>query len=154
MTSSPQVVTFREGVLKAFTNEIVDTFPRKAFGFFLASSYNGPVEEYIIFKDNIRKDYNELFENYGNYYVTNNAGFVATPEETFKAERYIQKNGLVKVGVFHSHQRHPALLSSIDADLHPDKKLWHLIISLRNPEIPRVKIFSVSNAGVDELAFR
>ena len=145
---------FKNKVLDTFIKEIQDTFPQKAFGYFLASSYEGPVKEYIIFKDNIRKEYNELFEKYGNYYVTNNAGFVSTPEETFKVEKYIQKNKLVKVGVFHSHQRHPALLSSIDADLHPDQRLWHLLISLRNPLIPRIKIFSVINGEVRELEYK
>lgn len=152
-STTQKVIIFKKHCLEKFTKEVMRIFPQKAFGYFLSSQPFGDPEEYIMFQDNSRDDYNELFENYGNYYVTNKAGFVSTPEETFKAERYMREKGLYKVGVYHSHQRHPALLSSIDADLHPSKHLWHLLISLRNPEIPRIKIFSVVDGIISERKF-
>ena len=147
-------VTFKPKVLDNFTQEISTLHPKKTFGFFLSKKIDGPIEEYIIFKDNLRDEYNELFEKYGNYYVTNHTGFVSTPEETFKAERYIQNKNLIKVGVFHSHRNHPAFFATVDAALHPDKDLWHMIISLRNPVIPRIKIFSKRNGDIEELAVK
>lgn len=152
-SSDTQIILFKNNCLQKFINEVVRIYPGKAFGYFLSSRPFGDPEEFFMFKQNIRDEYDDLFEKYGNYYVTNKAGFVSTVEETIALERYIRKNGLFKVGVYHSHQRHPALLSSIDADLHPDEQLWHLIISLRNLEIPRVKIFSVKDDEISERRF-
>ena len=45
------------------------------------------------------------------------------------------------VGIFHSHQRHPAIFSSVDVDLHPSINLWHLIILLRKFDYPEIKVF-------------
>lgn len=57
-----------------------------------------------------------------------------------KFELIKNKNKYI-VGVFHSHQRHPAIFSTVDVDLHPSPNLWHLIISLRNKEEPQIKAF-------------
>lgn len=53
--------------------------------------------------------------------------------------------------MFHSHQRHPAIFSKVDVDLHPSNNIWHLIISLRNIEYPEIKVFSLKNSKVKEL---
>jgi proteasome lid subunit RPN8/RPN11 len=81
------------------------------------------------------------------------AGFVATPEETWRLQKEIWSRGMVEVAAFHSHQRHPANFSEIDYHMHmrrfPD--LWHLIVSMRNPQLPQVRAVAVSERGVREL---
>lgn len=119
-------------------------FPKKTFGFFLASERFGSPEDYIIMDENIRDDWIEDFYQYGNYYVDHqDAGFLASPEETWGIERYIRDSGMVKVGVFHSHQRHPAILTSVDVDFHPSSDLWHMLVVLRNPSYPMVRLYNV-----------
>lgn len=89
----------------------------------------------------------DKFYDYGNYYLDHkDAGFLTSPEETLRVEKYIRTNHLFKVGVFHSHQRHPAILAKVDVDLHPSPEVWHLLISLRTLEYPQIRIFSVSSA--------
>jgi len=63
---------------------------------------------------------------------------------------------MFEVGVFHSHQRHPANFSRIDYDMHRRRfeKLWHVIISMRNPRLPQVRAFEVLPSGVRELDVR
>lgn len=147
-----KTIPFNKKLLKAFTRDVVSMFPKKAFGFFLSSVTDGLPSEYIFFKKNVRSEYNDLFLEYGKYFVNHHdAGFITTPEESYQVERYIQRKKLYKVGVFHSHQRHPALISDIDADLHPHKSLWHLIISLRNPAYPIIKVFSIENRFIEEV---
>ncbi|MEU0602891.1 hypothetical protein ABZ484_32405 [Streptomyces sp. NPDC006393] len=98
--------------------------------------------------ENVRDDWIEDFHAYGNYYVDHqDAGFLATPEETWRIERAIRQRSLVKVGVFHSHQRHPAILTSVDVDFHPSPDLWHLLIVLRNLDYPLVRTFEVTEEG-------
>ncbi|MEU6440289.1 hypothetical protein [Streptomyces sp. NPDC047046] len=98
--------------------------------------------------ENVRDDWIEDFHAYGNYYVDHHdAGFLATPEETWRIEREIRQRSLVTVGVFHSHQRHPAILTSVDVDFHPSPDLWHLLIVLRNLDYPLVRTFEVTEDG-------
>lgn len=58
------------------------------------------------------------------------------------------------VGVYHSHQRHPAVFSTVDVDLHPSEKIWHLIISLRNFNMPQLKAFALNKGQVSELEIK
>jgi formylglycine-generating enzyme required for sulfatase activity/proteasome lid subunit RPN8/RPN11 len=112
--------------------------------------------DFILFNTNIRNSetWKTTFESYGQYFVEHeDAGFVATPEESWQVQNEIWQRGMVEVGVFHSHLRHPANFSGIDFDLHTQRfdNLWHLIISMRNPHLPQLRAFAVSPAGVREL---
>lgn len=148
-----KVISINAQLMLSFCNDVRKTFPQKAFGIFLSEKKGGNPVEYIIFSEDIRNEWKDLFENYGNYYKRNeDAGFLATPEETYRIEKYIRSKGLHKVGVFHSHQRHPAIFSKVDVDLHPEKGLWHIIISLRNLEMPQVKAFEICGEKVEEIA--
>jgi proteasome lid subunit RPN8/RPN11 len=131
-------------------------FPEKSFGYLLSDSDARHPVDFVLFQDNIRNDdeWQGRFHSYGRYFVEHDdAGFVATPEESWRIQKEIWERGMVEVGVFHSHQRHPANFSEIDFDLHLSRfdTLWHLILSLRNPDIPQLRAFSVSRAGVREL---
>lgn len=149
---STECVSLHPELINRFTIAVKEKFPKKAFGYFLAPIGDTCPSDFIIFNDDIRNDWRELFEQYGNYYKRNqDAGFLTTPEETYSIEKYIRNNGLRKIGVFHSHQRHPAIFSKVDVDLHPDESLWHLIISLRNFDLPQIKIFALKNSVIKEL---
>src|SRR5262249_46316350 len=114
------------------------------------------VTDFVLFESNIRTTgvWKERFERYGQYFVEHeNAGFVATPEEAWQVQKLIWARGMVEVGGFHSHIRHPANFSGVDYDLHVQRfpSLWHLIVSVRNPDLPQLRVFGVSDASVCEL---
>jgi proteasome lid subunit RPN8/RPN11 len=133
-----------------------ERFPVKSFGYLLSNSDSRHPVDFLLFGENIRNDeeWQGHFHAYGRYFVEHDdAGFVATPEEAWRIQKEIWERDMFEVAVFHSHQRHPANFSEIDYDLHLSRfdTLWHLIVSLRNPEIPQLRAFSVSRAGVSEL---
>jgi proteasome lid subunit RPN8/RPN11 len=137
-------VVFDRALLRSFIADAVAMQPRKVFGFFVTSRPDDRPEEYIIMRTNQRDAWRDDFATYGRYFVDHrDAGFVCSPAETWNVERYLRDHGLRKVGVFHSHHRHPALLTSVDADFHPSPDLWHLLLVLRNPAYPQVRVFGV-----------
>jgi proteasome lid subunit RPN8/RPN11 len=130
-------------------------FPQKSFGYLVSDSSPSKPTDFLLFRDNIRNagEWQSDFHAYGGYFVDHDdAGFVATPEESWRIQQEIWARGLCEVGVFHSHQRHPANFSKIDYDLHVARfdTLWHLILSLRNPDMPQLRAFDVSGDGVWE----
>lgn len=131
-------------------------FPRKSFGYFISDVGAGRPCDFVLFEDNRRNDatWKPRFQAYGRYFVDHDdAGFVANPEETWRMQKEIWRRGMFEVGIFHSHQRHPANLSRIDFEMHVQRygALWHLIVSLRNPTMPRVRAFDVREGGVREV---
>lgn len=145
-------VIFNEELLERFIEAVKAKYPKKAFGYFLSPEEGGEPTDFIMFKEDVRNEWKEEFEEYGQYYVRNeDAGFLATEEEMYEVTKKIQSMNMKIVGVYHSHQRHPAIFSTVDVDLHPSEKVWHLIISLRNVNMPQIKIFSVNNGQVSEL---
>ncbi|SHO53559.1 Mov34/MPN/PAD-1 family protein [Anaerocolumna xylanovorans] len=139
-------------LINSFTKQVIDKFPQKAFGYFISSIEGGNPDEFIMFSNDQRNEWKDMFEEYGNYYVRNNdAGFLANEEEVYEINKLIKNKGKHIVGVFHSHQRHPAIFSTVDIDLHPSPKLWHLIISLRNIESPQIKAFEIQENVPNEL---
>lgn len=142
---------FERQVLERFTDEVRGRFPQKSFGYFVAEREGGPVVDYFLMRDNHRQDWLDDFGVSDQYYTDNaTAGFLASPEETWRVERAIRDSGLRKVGVFHSHQRHPAILAKIDVEFHPAPDLWHLLIALRNLDYPLVRAFDVSGGRACE----
>lgn len=135
---------------------IKQRYPQKSFGYLISDVDACTPTDFILFQANIRNSqtWKQTFESYGQYFVEHeDAGFVATPEESWQVQNEIWQRGMVEVGVFHSHLRHPANFSGIDFDLHTRRfdNLWHLIISMRNPRLPQLRAFAVSHAGVHEL---
>ncbi|MGW3426098.1 hypothetical protein [Streptomyces phaeochromogenes] len=152
--SAARGVRMEASLLSRFLAETQRACPAKQFGYFLATRPGGDPEEYILMGDNVRDSWADDFRSYGRYFEEHDdAGFVCSPQETYRVQRYIRDHGLHTVGVFHSHRRHPALLTSVDADLHPSADLWHLIVMLRNPLYPQVRAFRLeSGEYVREIA--
>jgi proteasome lid subunit RPN8/RPN11 len=156
LNDAPESIVLPPGLVERLVGRIQERFPEKSFGYLLSESDPRHPVDFVLFHDNIRNDddWQGHFHSYGRYFVEHDdAGFVATPEESWRIQKEIWDRGLVEVGVFHSHQRHPANFSGIDYDLHQRRfeTLWHLIVSLRNPELPQLRAFSVSRGGVREL---
>jgi formylglycine-generating enzyme required for sulfatase activity/proteasome lid subunit RPN8/RPN11 len=155
MSMGHQVV-LRPALRERLLRTIQQRLPRKSFGFLISSEESGTPEDFVLFEGNIRNSevWKPQFEAYGRYFVQHDdAGFVALPEECWRLQKAIWKRGMAEVGVFHSHLRHPANFSQIDYELHNQRfhNLWHLIISVRNPEFPQMRAFDVSAEGVHEL---
>ena len=145
-------IKIKAEVLNKFQIEVKRRYPKKAFGYFISDKPSGDPMDYIVFQDDIRNDMKDDFEKYGNYYKRNeDAGFLTTPEEMYKIHKMLKEKNMYVVGVFHSHQRHPAIFSSVDVDLHPSINLWHLIISLRNFDYPEIKVFSLKSGKIREI---
>jgi proteasome lid subunit RPN8/RPN11 len=130
--------------------------PTKSFGYLISDRDATHPTDFVLFEQNVRNDavWKPRFEAYGRYFVEHDdAGFVAAPEESWRLQKEIWRRGMFEVAVFHSHQRHPANFSRIDYDTHLSRfsALWHLIVSMRNPELPQIRAFSVSQGGVREL---
>jgi proteasome lid subunit RPN8/RPN11 len=155
VAAQPEIL-FAEAVHDRLVSTIRSAFPRKCFGYLLSEGSPTAVSDFILFEENVRNepDSRRHFESYGRYFVEHHdAGFVASPEETWRVQKEIWARGLREAGVFHSHRRHPANFSSIDYALHMERfeNLWHLIVSMRNPLLPQLRAFSVSRRGVREL---
>ena len=144
-------IIIENSLLSSFIQNILERYPKKSFGYFLSDKPNGNPTDYILFEEDVRNDMREDFEEYGNYYKRNNdAGFLSNIEEMVKIHKEIQKSRKFIVGVYHSHQRHPAIFSKVDVDLHPSRNLWHLIISLRNINYPDIRVFYLEDSKVKE----
>jgi formylglycine-generating enzyme required for sulfatase activity/proteasome lid subunit RPN8/RPN11 len=149
-------VVLPSSVSERLVHAVRARLPLKTYGYLLSDGDPWTVTDFVLFESNSRNTgvWKERFERYGQYFVEHdNAGFVATPEEAWQVQKMIWARGLVEVGVFHSHIRHPANFSRVDFDLHVQRfpSLWHLIVSVRNPDLPQLRAFGVSDAGVREL---
>ncbi len=138
---------------------VLERHPRKSFGYLLSAGDPRIVSDCAFFESNVRNDaaWKPVFEAHGAYFVAHDdAGFVAAPDESWRIQKQIWERGLQEVALFHSHQRHPANLSGIDYEMHVGRfgRLWHLIISMRNPAQPQLRAFAVSRDGVRELQIR
>ncbi|PFL56263.1 hypothetical protein [Bacillus anthracis] len=147
------MVTFNEETYQSFIDDVLENRQKKCFGFFLAKSDSPEyIHSYVFMKKDKRGEYD--FENIDNYYKTHQtAGFLADFQELIELEKYIRSNNLIKVGVFHSHMRHPAIFDLIDLKLHPTDELWHLIIAIKNIERPIIRIFTTNKNEITEKEF-
>lgn len=127
----------------------------KSFGLLLSNQETGVIDDYYIFVDDNRQlpSSIENFNKFGKYYEYNkNAGFLATVEESYNIETYCIKSNKKKIAMFHVHLRHPEIFTFADWELHPSSSLKHLIISFRNPNQPKIKVFSVNkNIDINEV---
>jgi formylglycine-generating enzyme required for sulfatase activity/proteasome lid subunit RPN8/RPN11 len=154
--SQNDLIILPQSLQERFIATVKERLPRKSFGYFLSTPDTTTPSDFVLFEDNIRNsaDWKGKFISYGQYFVEHDdAGFVATPEETWRLQKQIWARGMVEVGVFHSHLRHPANFSQIDYEMHMQRfhNLWHATISMRNPEFPQLRAFTVSKSGVREL---
>ena len=141
-------------------DQLLDTvlhrYPQKSFGYLASKTALNIPTDFVLFEENIRNDddWRDEFESRGRYFVDHpDAGFVATPAESWRIQKYLFERNLREIAVFHTHRRHPGNFSDIDYDLHISRfsSLWHLIISLRNVRLPQLRAFRVSRTGVREL---
>jgi len=142
-------------VLERLLETIRHRLPRKSFGYLLTAGDPRRIDDFLIFEANTRNspDWKGKFEAYGQYFLDHDdAGFVCTPEESWRVQKQIWASGMTEAGVFHSHLRHPANFSLIDYDLHTQRysHIWHLIVSMRNPSMPQLRVFDVAEGAVRE----
>lgn len=154
--SQNDLIILPQSLQERFIAIVRERLPSKSFGYFLSTPDTTIPSDFVLFEDNIRNsaDWKGKFISYGQYFVEHDdAGFVATAEETWRLQKEIWARGMVEVGVFHSHLRHPANFSQIDYEMHMQRfnNLWHATISMRNPDFPQLRAFTVSQSGVREL---
>src|ERR1051326_2574481 len=130
-------IVLAPGLIDRLIATVRERFPNKSYGYLVSEGDPKTATDFVLFETNVRNIgvWKERFEAYGKYFVEHdNAGFVTTPEEAWRVQKAIWARGMVEVGVFHSHSRHPANFSGVDYDLHIQRfaTLWHLIVSMRN----------------------
>jgi formylglycine-generating enzyme required for sulfatase activity/proteasome lid subunit RPN8/RPN11 len=148
-------IVFPPAVRERLIETIQSRLPVKSFGVFMSRGDSRVIEDFFLFEGNTRNsaDWRNQFESYGQYFLEHDdAGFVSTPQESFKLQKLLNARGMVEIGLFHSHLRHPGNFSRIDYDMHMQcyGQLWHMIISMRNPDLPQLRVFDVSGIGVRE----
>jgi proteasome lid subunit RPN8/RPN11 len=159
MAEAPALV-FSRPLYDRLVAVAVGRHPVKSFGYLVSGGPAHQPADFVLFEEgNDRNDarWQPEFWRRGRYFVDNDdAGFVATPEESWRVQKSLMTRGLFEVGVFHTHRRHPANFSSIDYDMHVSRfdNLWHLVISLRNVALPQVRAWEVSPRGVHEMELR
>lgn len=151
-------VSIAAELLQRLSGTVRERLPRKSFGYLLSTTGATVANDFAMFEDNVRNcsDWKGHFQSYGQYFVEHDdAGFVATCEESWQVQQEIWAKHAVEVGMFHSHLRHPANFSAIDYDMHVERfqNLWHLIVSMRNPEQPQLRVFAVSRNNVREMIY-
>lgn len=156
MTPSAAPIVFSVELFDRLVETVRTRFPEKTFGYLLSDVDSRTPTDFLVFRENVRNTpaWQGEFHARGRYFVDNDdAGFVASPEETWRMQQEIWNAGLFEVGAFHSHQRHPANFSGIDYELHVSRfpSLWHLIVSMRNLELPQLRVFDATAEGVREL---
>lgn len=142
-------------VLERLLQTVRNRLPRKSFGYLISHGDPRRADDFILFESNTRNsgEWKPKFEAYGQYFLDHDdAGFVSTPEESFKMHKKIMALDMIEVALFHSHLRHPGNFSGIDFDMHTQchGHLWHMILSMRNPHLPQVRVFDVAETGVRE----
>jgi proteasome lid subunit RPN8/RPN11 len=155
----PPALVFPRTLHDRLVAAVVERHPVKSFGYLVSSGPLYQPADFVLFEGNDRNDslWQPEFWGRGRYFVDHDdAGFVATPEESWRVQKSLMARGLFEVGVFHTHQRHPANFSSIDYEMHVSRfdNLWHLVISLRNVILPQVRAFEVSPRSVREMELR
>ena len=152
-------IVLTESLRKRLLAVVAERHPQKSFGYLLSAAGPTRPTDFVRFEGNMRNSagWRRKFESFGRYFVDHaDAGFVTTPEESWRVAQDIAARGLDEVALFHTHQRHPANFSRVDYELHMSRfqNLWHLIVSMRNPQLPQLRAFAVSSAGVRELRLR
>lgn len=156
LTSETSILPVAPDLVERLASTVLERLPRKSFGYLLAAADSAVARDFVMFEENVRNsdDWKGRFESYGQYFIEHDdAGFVATPEESWRVQQEIWSRDETQVGVFHSHLRHPANFSGIDYDMHVERfeDLWHMIVSMRNPAMPQVRIYAVSRDCVREM---
>ncbi|MGL6063997.1 MAG: Mov34/MPN/PAD-1 family protein [Fusobacteriaceae bacterium] len=114
-----EVININEKLLKKFILEVQNKYPMKSFGYFICGLEKNDPEDYIIIKNDVRENMEKEFEEYGKYYIRNkDARFLSGEMETIEIHKKLLKEKKKIIGVFHSHQRHPAIFSTVDLELH------------------------------------
>src|SRR5437588_13052311 len=88
-----------QSLQERFIATVKKRLPRKSFGYFLSARDAMTPSDFVLFEDNIRNsdDWKNKFESYGQYFVAHeDAGFVATPEETWRVQREIWAHVMVE----------------------------------------------------------
>lgn len=154
---APRGIVIDDSTYDMLVRQAQHQHPKKVFGYLLGARRPDEIDDVVFFEENARNlpIWRQEFEAYGKYFVDHDdAGFVATPEESWRVQQEVWSRGATEVAVFHTHQRHPANFSQIDYDTHRRcfVDMWHIILSLRNVRYPRMRAFAVSADGVHELA--
>jgi proteasome lid subunit RPN8/RPN11 len=144
-------VYFCEPVLSDVIEIIRSRLPVRTSGLFISTNEFGPADGFHIFGSNIRNSdgWREQFRSYGGHQLTNDdVGFVVHPAEVATVHLRLRKEKKHAVGLFHTHRLLGPEFTQIDLDMHVDETLWHLIVSVVDPQNPQLKGYCIRSRSV------
>ena len=77
--------------------------------------------------------------------------FSMKPEEQFAAVKDMRAAGLKMLAIWHSHPASPARMSAEDMRLAYTPEIVYIIVSLAEPESPRIRAFGVRDDSAHEI---
>jgi proteasome lid subunit RPN8/RPN11 len=72
------------------------------------------------------------------------------PDEQYRAFKDIEERGLDIVGIYHSHITAPAIPSETDIQWAYSSDVSYVLISLADPQDPRIRAFHIAEGGFAE----
>jgi proteasome lid subunit RPN8/RPN11 len=144
-------VYFCEFVLSDVVEIIRARLPMRTCGLFTSSNESGPADGFHIFDSNIRNttEWREQFRSYGGHHlVHDDVGFVVHPAEVADTYLRLRKERKYAVGLFHTHRLLGPEFTQIDLDMHVDETLWHLIVSVIDPQKPQLRGYCIRSRSV------
>lgn len=140
-----------ESVLSDVVELIRSRLPLRTCGLFTSTNESGNANGFHVFDSNIRNtaEWRDQFRGYGGHHLTNDdAGFVIHPAEVAATHLRLRKENRYAVGLFHTHRLVGPEFTQIDLDMHVDETLWHLIVSVVDPEHPQIRGYSIRSRAV------
>lgn len=122
----------------------LDALPNKAYGLVGGADKYHPKSLYRC-STNLRNtpEWSAIFDSFGEFHKNPDLGFVIAPSEVKAVLEKMAARGESLVGVFHSHRFLRAEPSRADIALSSDPDMFCYIISVRNPPVAGVGIFSL-----------
>ena len=148
----PEVVIRRE-LYAELTRICLDALPDKAYGLVGGADKYHPKSLYPC-SSNLRNtpEWNAVFDSFGEFHRNPDRVFVIAPSEVKSVVHTMISRGESLVGVFHSHRFLSVEPSEADISLSSDPGLLCYIISVRNPPVAKVGIFSLGDNRFQSLS--
>ncbi|PLV56297.1 M67 family metallopeptidase [Thermotoga sp. SG1] len=128
----------RKSEYKEIIDHCFETFPFEACGLLAGTIKNDQYEVLQVFRmSNIAED---PARNY-----------LMDPKEQFNVFKQMRKQQLCFLGIYHSHPLSDPFPSKKDVEMAYYPEAVYIIVSLKHPQVPRVKAFRILNGEIFEV---
>ena len=145
-------VVITENLYSELTRLCLDALPHKAYGLIGGPDKYHPRSLYPC-STNLRNtpEWKAIFDSFGEFHKNPDVGFVIAPSEVRAVMNEMSMHGESPVGVFHSHRFLSVEPSKADMALSSASDVLCYIISVSNPPVAEVGIFSLDENGFQRI---